>query len=81
MQEKTTRGQITSRLLYSVNDAAEILSISRTTLYKKINSGEVLQVKISGRTLVPQSSLDSYVKRLKALARENEATKAARRAS
>jgi excisionase family DNA binding protein len=38
---------------WRVNDALRQLSISRATLYKMANSGEIRLAKIGGRTLVP----------------------------
>jgi excisionase family DNA binding protein len=38
---------------WRVNDALRQLSISRATLYKMANSGEIRLARIGGRTLVP----------------------------
>lgn len=45
---------------WRVNDALRQLSISRATLYKMANSGEIRLARIGGRTLVP----DAEIKRL-----------------
>jgi excisionase family DNA binding protein len=62
--ENRPRGVVsrsTGRLdAWRVNDALRQLSISRATLYKKANSGEIRLARIGGRTLVP----DAEIKRL-----------------
>lgn len=40
------------RALLSLPDAAKVLGISRSSLYKMANAGEVSLVKLGGRTLV-----------------------------
>ncbi len=53
-----------TQLLKSPEDAAEVLSIKRTTLYALIKSRELQVVKIGRRTLIPISELERYVERL-----------------
>lgn len=50
-----------SRLAYPVNEAAQLLGISRSTLYGLIGAGDVHAVKIGGRTLVTAAELDRYL--------------------
>jgi excisionase family DNA binding protein len=45
---------------WTINDALRQLSISRATLYKMANNGEIRLARIGGRTLVP----DIEIKRL-----------------
>lgn len=45
---------------WTVNDALRQLSVSRATLYKMANKGEIRLARIGGRTLVP----DAEIKRL-----------------
>jgi excisionase family DNA binding protein len=45
---------------WRVNDALRQLSVSRATLYKRANNGEIRLARIGGRTLVP----DAEIKRL-----------------
>ena len=40
-----------------MNDALRQLSISRATLYKLINKGEIRLVRIGGRSLIPDSEI------------------------
>lgn len=54
------------RVLYSVEEAASVLSVGRTPLYALIDSGELERVKIGRRSLVPADSIAAYVERLRA---------------
>lgn len=49
------------KLLYPVEDARHQLSIGRTQLYKEVKAGRLIIVKVGGKSLVPQSSIDTYV--------------------
>ena len=40
---------------YTISEAKNILRISRTTLYRRLCSGEIPSVKIGGRVLIPAS--------------------------
>jgi excisionase family DNA binding protein len=42
---------------WRVNDALRQLSVSRATLYKMANNGELRLARIGGRTLVPDSEI------------------------
>jgi len=48
-------------MLFTVEEAADILGIGRTTIYKLLNSGDLLGVKIGRARRVPRSELDRYV--------------------
>ena len=52
------------RILYSIEDAARKLSISRSTLYTRIQTGEVATVRIGNRRLISRKSLERYEDRL-----------------
>lgn len=54
------------RLLLSLADAAEVLSMKRTSMYELISRGDVVSVKIGKRRLVTAESLEAYVERLTA---------------
>ena len=45
------------KFAYSISEAVEATSLSRTTLYKLIGDGMLPAVKIGGRTLIPASAL------------------------
>lgn len=55
----------TTRLLYSVVEAAQGLGIGRSLMYELIAAGELGSVKIGRRTLVPHDELVRYVARLR----------------
>lgn len=54
------------RLLYSIPDAADQLSVSARVLERLVADGEVSTVKIGRRRLVPAEALEDYVERVKA---------------
>jgi excisionase family DNA binding protein len=51
--------------LYTIAEVLEMLRISRTTLYRHIESGLLKPLKLGGKTLFPESELDRLIKRLK----------------
>lgn len=53
------------RVLYRVEDAAELLSIGRTSVYALIKNGELESVQIGHRRRVPADALAAYVERLR----------------
>jgi excisionase family DNA binding protein len=57
---------MTDRLLYSIPDAADKLSISARVLERLISDGKVSTVKIGRRRLVPAEALEEYVAVVKA---------------
>ena len=52
------------QLLYTVEEAAQLLGIGRTTMYVLVASREVESVKIGNLRRIPASTLHSYVDRL-----------------
>lgn len=54
-----------SKLLYTPDEAAEVLGMSRTRLYRLINSGEVESVKIGGLRRIPVAALERFVQSLR----------------
>ena len=44
-------------ILISVNDAAQILNLGRTSIYSLINAGRLTTVKVGRRTLVRMDSV------------------------
>lgn len=54
-----------SRLLYSVEEAADLLGIGRTFMYHLVATGEVDSLKLGKRRKIPRDSLNSYVERLR----------------
>ena len=50
------------RLTYSVDEAAELLGISRTLAYEAIRKGEVPHIKIGKRILVPKAMIEELLR-------------------
>ncbi len=55
---------ISQPLLLRVEEAAERLSISRTSLYALLRAGEITSVHIGRSIRIPVSTLNAYVDRL-----------------
>ena len=49
------------RLLFSVVDAAQILSLSRSKVYELLATGAIRSVRIGRSRRIPRSALDDYV--------------------
>jgi excisionase family DNA binding protein len=49
------------RLMVSVAEACEMLSLGRTTIYKLIGDGRLIVVKVGRRTLIRVSSIRELV--------------------
>ena len=49
------------RLLFSVVDAAQILSLSRSKVYELLSTGDIGSVRIGRSRRIPRSALDDYV--------------------
>ena len=54
-----------AKRLFSVEDAAHYLSISKRSMWTLIKDGQVLKTAIGSRTLVDRVDLDDYIERLK----------------
>jgi excisionase family DNA binding protein len=52
---------MTTPQLYRVNEAARVLSISRTVIYELIRSGRLRSVKEGRTRLIPASAVAEYV--------------------
>ena len=48
-------------LLLSVDEAARLLGIGRTVVYRLLSQGDLRSVKVGGRRLVPRSAVDAFV--------------------
>lgn len=53
------------RRLYSLVEAARVLSITRSTLYHHLDSGGLRSVRLGGRRLVAAQDLDAFVDELR----------------
>jgi len=56
---------MSDKLVYSVSEAADLLSIGRTTAFQLIASGELRSLKIGNRRLVSRVDLDDFVAELR----------------
>jgi len=52
------------RVLYRIDEAADLLSVSRSRVYELIRSGQLRTVTVGKSHRVPARSLDEYVARL-----------------
>jgi excisionase family DNA binding protein len=52
------------KVLLTVTEACEALSIKRTLLYAFLSGGELGSVKVRGRRLIPRKALDGFVDHL-----------------
>jgi excisionase family DNA binding protein len=67
------------KLLVDIEEAAEMVGVKRTTMYRLLADGAVESVKIGRSRRVPVEALKEYVARLRAEAREAEAVEVGRR--
>jgi excisionase family DNA binding protein len=54
----------TPRVLLSVEDAAEQLSVSRTRLYALIKAGDIASVRVGRLRRIPADALPQFIARL-----------------
>jgi len=54
-------------LLYSPQESAELLGISRSQMFELLACGDVESVKIGRLRKIPREALTAYVERLRAL--------------
>lgn len=47
--------------LLDLDEAAQVLSVGKSTIRSEIRAGAIEAVKIRRRTLVPASALDAYI--------------------
>ncbi len=55
-------------LFYRPNDAARMLGVSRTAVFRLIKTGELASIKEGGYRLVPRWALEAYARALEARA-------------
>ncbi|MCF0231834.1 MAG: helix-turn-helix domain-containing protein [Enterococcus sp.] len=49
--------------VYKVTEVAELLRVSRATVYNYLNSGELKSIKIGGNRRVTQEQLQEFIKK------------------
>lgn len=57
----TNQGTATGPTFYDVAEVADMLKMSRMTVYRAINSGELRAVRVRGRILVPAKVIEALV--------------------
>ena len=50
------------RRFYTVAEAAEVLRMSKATVYRRVQDGELRAVRIGHRVVIPVAVLDALVK-------------------
>lgn len=68
----TTDDLIRRRKLWPIPEAAHLLGVNKTTLYRWADSGLIAFVKVGGRTFVADSELDRFVARAEVAASTDE---------
>ncbi|WP_018639793.1 helix-turn-helix domain-containing protein [Parafrankia elaeagni] len=56
-----------TKLLVTPTEAAEILAVSRSTVYELLAAGALESVRIGRSRRIPRAALDAYVARLRGL--------------
>jgi len=57
----------TSRLLFAIPEAADLLSISTAQMYRLIDAGQPETVHIGRAVRVPRGAVEAFVKRLRSV--------------
>ena len=66
-----------TKLLYKPTEAAQVLGMSRTSLFHLLSTGELESVKIGGLRRIPAIALENYVQGLREKPPESRAETAA----
>ncbi len=68
---------VPERLVYSVDEAADLLGIGRTFMYHLVANGEIESFKIGNRRKIPRDAISQYIDRLRAEQLSGEEPRAA----
>lgn len=52
---------MSTKIAYSIDEAAEALRVSRSTFYDLMTAGKVRTVKIGARRIIPASALEEFL--------------------
>jgi excisionase family DNA binding protein len=63
---KTEENQI-GKLFYTVTEAGEILGLGRTSIYRLIDDGDLLAVKIGRSRRISKSALEDFAENISAV--------------
>ena len=66
MKAQETKKSDVPAVLYSVDEAARALRLSRSLIYELIRSNQLHTVKVGRRRLVPVAALTAYVEAIQA---------------
>lgn len=61
------------RALLRTEEAARVLGVSRTTIYRLIDAGEIERVHVIESARITRASIDAYIARLRAICQEGVA--------
>lgn len=61
----------TTKMLYTIPEAADLTGIGRTTLYGEITAGRLESIKIGRARRIPADALTDFVARLRQEARDD----------
>ncbi len=50
------------KLAYSIRQACQVSSLSRSAIYSHIAAGRLVVVRVGGRTLIPADALRAFIK-------------------
>ena len=63
MQKRTKAAPAVAAAAYPINDAAVYMGISRSSIYRLINSGQLAKTEVLGRTLIRKVDADACLAR------------------
>lgn len=58
-------GPVGRKLLYSVREVADLLSVGRAKVYELLSAGKIESVKLDGSRRILRESLEEYIERLR----------------
>ena len=58
-----TSDQLTDRLAYSVEEAAQVTGLSRDLLYDEMRAGRLAYLKVGRRRIITRQHLDAFLTR------------------
>ena len=61
MEPEAESSDMGERLLYRISEAADILGVSRSTLYRLIASGELVAIRVGTAPRIPARVLERFV--------------------
>lgn len=64
MSQERQSAEKTTKLLFNIPEAAEVLSLSRRSMYRLVDRNEIATVKIGASRRVPYAALVAFVERL-----------------